>query len=210
MGVIIGISLFVGGIVVSALSQQLTDELKDWTPWVTEQLVRLAVSRLPKDRQERFGEEWRGHIIEVPGEIGRIIVSVGFIIAALRMSTILDGAGKRISVKNNLKRGLNAVATGVFFAYFAPLIGLMTLTARLCSCRLDLVRERRVGLHGRKFEALRFRVLARYSCLPLRRPQILFGSFFKWSSLGILPMLLNVIRGEMSLVGPPPRREGEA
>jgi hypothetical protein len=67
------------------VSRQLTDELKAWTPRIIEWLIGCAVLRLPKDQRERFGEEWRSHIYETPGEIGKLFNALGLLLAARKM-----------------------------------------------------------------------------------------------------------------------------
>ena len=91
-----------------------------------------------------------------------------------------------------------------------------------------LFRQTRVGLHGRRFEVLKFRTMAtnaesRYAELVDQSDPRAFkltndpritpsGAFLRRSSLDELPQLWNVLRGEMSLVGPRPAppREVEA
>lgn len=85
MGVIISAILFVLKILGTALSRLLVDEFKERTPWLIEQLIQHAVGRLSQERQERYNEEWRSHIDEVPGQIGKLFVATGFLWAAHRM-----------------------------------------------------------------------------------------------------------------------------
>ena len=91
MGLIVKVAVFIGGLIAMAFAQQLADEFKAWMPWVIGRVVRHAVSRLPADQQLRFGEEWRSHIDETPGEIGKLILALGFIVAAFKMSAMLRG-----------------------------------------------------------------------------------------------------------------------
>lgn len=212
MGVIAQILLSVGAIVMSALSQQVADELKAWTPWTTEQLIRLATSRLPADQRERFGEEWRSHVDEIPGEIGRIFVAVGLVIAAFKMAAMLRRAHSGTLLKGGLKRASDLIGSGVILVVCVPSIVAAYLIAPLCSCRLELFRDKRVGLRGREFGMFMFRVLPLQKHSPAgflnslapRRSQILFEWFIGTSGLDSLPQLLNVFRGEMGLVGPAP------
>ncbi len=59
------------------------DEVKAWIPWLVRRIVALAVHILPEDQRERYGEEWLGHIGEIPGDIGRVVVAIGFVFAGL-------------------------------------------------------------------------------------------------------------------------------
>ena len=69
----------------SAFSRQLTDEFKAWTPRLTDWLTQYAVRKLPENQRERFAEEWRSHINDTPGEIGKICVALGLLLAPSAM-----------------------------------------------------------------------------------------------------------------------------
>jgi exopolysaccharide biosynthesis polyprenyl glycosylphosphotransferase len=111
-------------------------------------------------------------------------------------------------------------------AGFLLLLGLPLLLAIALGVRISLgapifFRQRRVGLDGREFEMLKFRSMRSGEGLALvpdlpadtapggiegddRRTRL--GAFLRSTSLDELPQLLNVLRGEMSLVGPRPER----
>ncbi len=72
-----------------------------------------------------------------------------------------------------------------------------------------LFRQKRPGKHGRVFELLKFRTMterrdASGKLLPDADRLTAFGSWLRSTSLDELPELINVLRGEMSLVGPRP------
>ena len=108
-----------------------------------------------------------------------------------------------------LKRGLDLAVAGVAMVLLLPLLGGIALAIRLTMGRPILFRQRRPGLHGRPFEILKFRTM-----LDLRDGQgrvlsdvqrlTRLGRLLRHSSLDELPALLNLLRGEMSLVGPRP------
>lgn len=101
---------------------------------------------------------------------------------------------------------------GVALALILLLAPLMTLTALAVASRMGtpvLFRQRRPGLRGRPFELLKFRTMTdetgpdgrlladEFRLTPL-------GSLMRRFSLDELPQLFNVVRGDMSLVGPRP------
>jgi len=71
-----------GAIVAAVVVKVIADDAKEWTPWVTRQILNAAVRRLPEGQQERYAEEWAAHLAEVPGVVAKLAVSLQFQIAA--------------------------------------------------------------------------------------------------------------------------------
>ena len=112
------------------------------------------------------------------------------------------------------KRALDLVVAATALLVLAPLFLLVSLWVRLDSPGPALYVQERVGLSGRRFRMLKFRTMradaeadsgptwARAEDPRCTRA----GRFLRRLSLDELPQLWNVIRGEMSLVGPRPER----
>jgi hypothetical protein len=75
-----------GGIVCAVVARVVANELKAWSPWITQKLIKIAVSQLATLQQERFTEEWLSHINETPGDLTKIGVALGFLMAARNMN----------------------------------------------------------------------------------------------------------------------------
>ncbi len=75
-----------GGFLGSFLGKLFADEFRAWLPWIQERAIQTAVRRLRPDQRERYNEEWRSHLNEVPGEIAKTLVAIGFVRAAKEMS----------------------------------------------------------------------------------------------------------------------------
>ena len=129
-----------------------------------------------------------------------------------------------------LKHALDRVLALVFIVLLSPLLTLSALTVRLSSRGAVLFRQRRVGRDGKPFDLYKFRSMRLAAGQPPaeqngsgalefllggdtapggvegqdRRTAI--GRFLRRSSLDELPQLLNVLKGEMSLIGPRPER----
>jgi exopolysaccharide biosynthesis polyprenyl glycosylphosphotransferase len=119
-----------------------------------------------------------------------------------------------------LKRGLDLLASVAGSIILSPLFAAVALMIVLTDGRPILFRQTRIGLHGRPFEVIKFRTMvadaeARYHELVARSDARAFkvtddpritsvGRFLRRTSLDELPQLWNVLRGEMSLVGPRP------
>ncbi|HET9179045.1 MAG TPA: sugar transferase [Terriglobia bacterium] len=211
MAVIVDIVGIICKIIAGAVSQQLTNEFKEWTCWVIERLVQRAVQRLPKDERDRFGEEWRSHIDEVPGQIGKIVVALNFTRAARKISAMAKAGYRDALPGDNLKRAVDVVASAAFLVAVAPELGLIATILRLTGHGSALVCETRVGLCGRRFEMLRFRIASPYELRGAgsgthehREPLTRLGGFLRKTGLYFLPVAINVFRGDMSLIGPLP------
>ena len=112
-----------------------------------------------------------------------------------------------------VKRLLDLVLTMATLLVLAPLMALIALAIRLTSRGPVLYRQERMGLDGRRFQILKFRSMvekaekdgARFASADDRRVTPV-GRLLRKTSLDELPQLLNIIRGDMSLVGPRPER----
>ncbi len=108
-----------------------------------------------------------------------------------------------------MKRLLDLVLASVLLVILAVPMALIALLVRLTLGRPVLFRQQRPGLHGRPFELLKFRTMtggvdAAGRGLPDDQRLTAFGRRLRATSLDELPELINVIRGDMSLVGPRP------
>jgi sugar transferase EpsL len=108
-----------------------------------------------------------------------------------------------------IKRFLDIGVASALVLLLAPLMVLTAMAVFCCMGTPILFRQRRPGLHGRPFELFKFRTMTqevdpegRLLDDELRLTQI--GYWIRKFSLDELPQLFNVLRGEMSLVGPRP------
>jgi len=112
------------------------------------------------------------------------------------------------------KRVLDLVVGGVALVLAAPAMLAIATALKLVSSGPVLYRQERMGLDGQRFQMLKFRTMrvdAERETGPVwarpddsRRTRL--GTFLRRWSLDELPQLWNVLRGEMSLVGPRPER----
>ena len=115
-----------------------------------------------------------------------------------------------------LKRVFDIVVGTAALLAALPVMTIIAATVRATSPGPILYRQERMGLDGRRFKMLKFRTMrpdAESDTGPTwavpddpRRTGI--GAWLRRSSLDELPQLINVLRGEMSLVGPRPERPG--
>lgn len=107
------------------------------------------------------------------------------------------------------KRGFDLALAAAGLVVLSPVIGVLALLVRKQLGAPVLFRQQRPGLGGRPFTILKFRTMtdgrdAQGHLLPDAERLTSFGRFLRSSSLDELPELWNVIRGDMSLVGPRP------
>jgi len=129
-----------------------------------------------------------------------------------------DPHGWEFAVKHAFDRCVALIA----MVLLAPILGAIALAVRLTSPGPALFRQRRVGRDGRAFDVLKFRTMREpgpsldaefvppEGCAPggiegedRTTP---LGRWLRATSLDEVPQLINVLRGEMSIVGPRPER----
>lgn len=107
------------------------------------------------------------------------------------------------------KRLLDLAMTIPALILLSPVLALLALLVRLKLGSPVLFRQQRPGLHGRPFTLLKFRTMMDLrdkdgNPLPDEDRLTPFGQFLRSTSLDELPELFNVLKGEMSVVGPRP------
>ena len=107
-----------------------------------------------------------------------------------------------------LKRVFDVTIAMVALIVCAPLLLLIAIAVRIALGAPILFRQQRPGLHGRPFTLLKFRTMMDRQQdgvqLPDSQRLTPFGRLLRRTSLDEVPELVNVLRGDMSLVGPRP------
>ena len=113
-----------------------------------------------------------------------------------------------------VKRVADVVVAGVAFLCLSPVLAAVALAVRYEGGPDIIFRQQRVGIDGRPFDVLKFRSLKpvdeteSQTNWNIKHDDRLgpVGRFIRATSLDELPQLWNIIRGDMSLVGPRPER----
>lgn len=108
-----------------------------------------------------------------------------------------------------IKRLFDIIASALGMLLLSPAIAIVAWQIRRKLGAPVLFRQMRPGLGGKPFEMIKFRTMrdavdTQGNSLPDSERMTPFGSFLRASSLDELPELWNVLKGDMSLVGPRP------
>ena len=163
-----------------------------------------------------------GRIVRIP------LLDLGFSMAVGRVEdfegvpilSVVRGPDRTLELA--AKAALDIVGASLALVILSPLLAVIAVTILARDGRPILFRQTRIGLHGRPFQVLKFRTMVvdaedRRDALAHRNelsgpvfkvtndPRITrTGRWLRRSSLDELPQLVNVLRGEMSIVGPRP------
>jgi len=186
---------------------------------LTSQSVDIVIIALPHSDYPR--------LTTVLNEIGDEPVAIHFVPDLFGLASLRGGVEEFESIafihlresplygwNGVLKRGFDLVFGTAGLLLALPIMAAITIAVAIASGRPILYRQERMGLDGRRFGMLKFRTMvadAEAETGPRwavrddpRRTQV--GAFLRAWSLDELPQLFNVLRGEMSLVGPRPER----
>ena len=103
-----------------------------------------------------------------------------------------------------MKRGFDLLVTAILSLALLPFVLILVVVYVISGNWSVLFKQQRLGLHEVSFTLLKFRTLSTDDNLPIEERSFALGSWLRRTSLDELPQLINVIKGEMSLVGPRP------
>lgn len=146
-------------------------------------------------REFRQDVVWEGFL----GEYGRLLEREPARAAPRRRST----GPRRRPIPLLIKRVMDVAVSLLVLVLASPVLGLAALLIRLRMGSPVFFRQPRPGLHGKPFMVLKLRTL-RPGSGPDEERMTGLGRFLRACSVDELPQLWNVLRGDMSLVGPRP------
>jgi exopolysaccharide biosynthesis polyprenyl glycosylphosphotransferase len=194
------------------LHGQIVDEVAVCLPFSMEELIEQVALLC----------EQEGKVVRMPVAPMERLLTSGRLesIDGIGVYSLANGPDRAIGLA--LKRALDVVGATVAMVVMSPVLALLAVAIKLDSEGPVLFRQERVGLHGRSFNVLKFRSMCNDAedQLPDLQEQneinghafkladdprvTRMGRFLRRSSLDELPQLANVLRGQMSLVGPRP------
>lgn len=140
--------------------------------------------------------------LEMTGLLSYLAISILFLVFYSVVTTKTTNVSINYKIRQIVKRLLDVViaALGIFF--LMPLFILLSLAIRIESPGPILFRSKRVGQFGKPFDIYKFRTMY---LAPTEQPITKVGKFLRRFHINELPTLVNVLSGEMSMVGPRPR-----
>ncbi len=116
---------------------------------------------------------------------------------------------KRHFIYRIIKRGLDIVCSLLLLITLSPVFIMVALLLRINGFHEVLFRQKRPGFRARPFELIKFKTMKDTTGVDgLLLPDVYrltaLGRFLRKTSLDELPQLVNVLKGEMSLIGPRP------
>jgi len=106
-------------------------------------------------------------------------------------------------VSRQMRRLGDIVIACLLLAITAPLMLIVTLAIKLEGVGPVLDRQTCIGCNGRRFQALKFRTTVhdpKHATAPWARQTTQVGEFLRYTRIEDLPQLINVLRGEMSII----------
>ena len=174
--------------------------------------VDMVIVALPLEAEERIA--WLLDAFRVlPVEVRLSGYSRDFAFAPPRRDPLVSALRGSFAPERRLtKRAMDLALGGLALALLAPVMALAAVAIRLETPGPILFRQRRHGYNDRVIEVLKFRSMHHADADPAARrvvsrddPRVTrVGRFLRRSSIDELPQLWNVLRGELSLVGPRP------
>jgi exopolysaccharide biosynthesis polyprenyl glycosylphosphotransferase len=166
--------------------------------------------------------EEQGIVVRVRTEIFNLRIAKSYVddLEGIPVMTIQSGPAEGWQLVT--KRLIDIIGSSVLLLLMMPLFGLIALLIRLDSAGPVFYRQERVGLNKRRFTLLKFRTMvteadkqqemledlneAEGPVFKIKKdPRVTrVGTFLRRFSIDELPQLLNVLKGEMSMVGPRP------
>ncbi len=113
-----------------------------------------------------------------------------------------------------IKRAMDIIGGGMALIVFSPIMLFALIGVKVTSKGPVIYKQKRVGLHNKEFEMYKFRSMMVQTdggdaCkwTTSTDPRVTkFGKFIRRTSIDELPQIINVLKGDMSLVGPRPER----
>lgn len=157
-----------------------------------------------------------GDVVPIHRALTRRVPQHGLPLALENGTPVIAARSPQVSAYDVLKRTIDIVLSAGALIALAPTLLLLAIAIKLSSPGPVLFRQWRTGRNGVPFRIYKFRTMRTDACDPTGVRQVTagdpgvtpLGQFMRSRSLDELPQLINVLKGDMSLVGPRPHAIG--
>lgn len=205
------VAVFLLTILAGVLTNMITTDVEERAHGWAQRLVNRAVRCLPAELRQRYNEEWSADLVEQPSPLSQLLFSTGLIVAARRInfSERRRTALPTLTFRNRVwKRLLDLAIAAPILILMLPTFVIVGAAIKLDSAGPIFFRQTRVGYRNRLFPVYKFRsMLMESDAVSAGRDDARItriGRFIRATSIDEVPQLLNVLRGDMSIVGPRP------
>lgn len=196
-------AVVVGWAVKQALGPLIGQEARGSVPAYTRAKAASAATLLPEDLCESYLEDWLAELGALEDRPLSALRYANGLAPAARVLTVQRGGpitySRRFFV---LHRAADLTFCAIGITAIAPLLATLVVGTRVITRGPGLCRRQRLGKDGIGFGQLA--LATRVRGLGPRASR--WGRVMEETSLDMLPVFINVLRGDMSLVGPPPQR----
>jgi lipopolysaccharide/colanic/teichoic acid biosynthesis glycosyltransferase len=184
------------------LASVVAAEVYMWLPMLAKVLIRLNTRRLPEELHVRSEEEWTANLQDIPGNIAKLGVAADLAWAVPRLRHEHEFPAIPFKPATDaVLRFLDIILASSMLTVVAPLLGVVALVIKLGSPRGPILVFHSLAGRNGHFRRLKFRTIDDSRPNPART---LFGEYLHRFDIDELPTLWNVLRGDMSIVGPAP------
>ncbi|MGE0645815.1 MAG: sugar transferase [Nitrospira sp.] len=208
-----------GNFLLGLVGNLLAAEIGAWCRDLAQKIVYSTARKLPEEHQPRMLEEWSALLEDIPGDLSKLWIAISL----CRKSSVLANECEQLIDEpfpsqiemafNRTKRFVDILMSISLLLLLVPELLLIALLIKLDSPGPIISRHVRIGLRGRPFQIWKFRTTVedpewlapRWTQADYPRISSV-GGWLRKTGFDTLPYLINVLRGEMSVVGPRPIR----
>jgi lipopolysaccharide/colanic/teichoic acid biosynthesis glycosyltransferase len=209
-------------VIIGVLGSLVAAEVYLWLPSLANRLLRYNAAKLPSEISPRLLEEWQAVLTDIPGNLSKFFFALDLFRGRPRMIHEFYFPEVPFHLSRLFTRLLDISMSATQLLLCAPLMLMVAALIKLDSPGPIFFRQERVGLYKRRFHLIKFRTMVdgadqfqqslghvNEAAGPVFKfkddPRITrVGKILRRFSIDELPQLMNVLKGEMSLVGPRP------
>ncbi|MEM7317538.1 MAG: sugar transferase [Pseudomonadota bacterium] len=218
----------VGAVFLAVVARVLAEDAKTFVPRLAERLIRAAAAKINENHRDELLSEWLAHLEDIPEISGKFWHAISIYFWGARQICKLVGfSSVRPLSSRALKRTFDIVVAFLILLTMLPVFVIISVILAWQAKGPIFWKQLEIGENGQRFEIWKFRTLNSLTkeqsrqhkedylgrsggegMLPEDPLVTKFGSFLRDTEFDKIPMLINVLKGDMTMVGP--QRSGGA